>query len=222
MEYFEPLKQLFERHANPVYAAGAKKYMRNLSDFYGMGAPVRREILGNFLKKTGYPNAGMLKDVVDYTWAQPQREWQYAGMEILARFARSGAGEMLPLAEYMITHKSWWDTVDYIAPNIAGVVFKKNPELIAGQVESWMNSGNLWLQRSCLLFQLKYRNEVDIDLLFGLCEKLADHKDFFIRKAIGWSLREYSKRNPVAVLEFVNTRTLSPLSRKEALKRIKG
>jgi 3-methyladenine DNA glycosylase AlkD len=83
-----------------------------------------------------------------------------------------------------------------------------------------MGSENLWLQRSCLLFQLKYKLETDRELLFELCERLAGHKDFFIRKAIGWSLREYSKRNPQAVLWFVDSHSLSPLSYREAIKRI--
>jgi 3-methyladenine DNA glycosylase AlkD len=81
-----------------------------------------------------------------------------------------------------------------------------------------MQSGNLWLQRSCLLHQLRYNKTTDQDLLFTLCERLANHPDFFIRKAIGWSLRQYSKAFPEAVIDFVNTHELSNLSRKEALK----
>jgi 3-methyladenine DNA glycosylase AlkD len=107
-----------------------------------------------------------------------------------------------------------------VAPNIAGAIFRKRPERIADQIESWMNSGNLWLQRSCLLFQLRYRKDTDEALLFDLCKRLSVHKDFFIRKAIGWSLREYSKTNPAAVLDFANTHELSPLSYKEAVRLI--
>jgi 3-methyladenine DNA glycosylase AlkD len=141
-------------------------------------------------------------------------------MEITARLARKAGPGLLELATFMITHKSWWDSVDFISPNIAGVVLKKYPELIPDQVEAWMQSGNMWLQRTCLLFQMKYRMDTDKDLLFSLCVRLSGHKDFFIRKAIGWSLREYSKRNPTAVLEFVNTHTISALSFREAVKRI--
>jgi 3-methyladenine DNA glycosylase AlkD len=80
-----------------------------------------------------------------------------------------------------------------------------------------MQSGNLWLQRSCLLHQLRYKN-TDGGLLFDLCRRLADHPDFFIRKAIGWSLRQYSKTSSEAVIAFVNNNKMSNLSRKEALK----
>ena len=85
-------------------------------------------------------------------------------------------------------------------------------------IDSWLHSGNLWLQRSCLIHQLRYNKTADRALLFNLCEQLAGHPDFFIRKAIGWSLRQYSKEYPDAVIDFVNKHELSPLSRKEALK----
>jgi 3-methyladenine DNA glycosylase AlkD len=220
MEYLDPIRESFEQHADPGRAVQMSAYMRHKSAFYGIAAPIRKEISREFIRNNGLPGKEQLESLVDYAWKQPEREWQYAVMEILERFARKGDEALLPVAEFMITQKSWWDTVDYIAPNIAGAVLKKHPERIPYQTERWMNSGNLWLQRACLLFQLKYRNETDQELLFRLCERLSDHKDFFIRKAIGWALREYAKRNPGAVLEFVNSHTLSPLSRKEALKRI--
>jgi 3-methyladenine DNA glycosylase AlkD len=220
MEYFQPLKESFEKRADPIIAAGAKAYMRNISEFYGLGSPLRRELLQEFIKNNGLPHTDQLETLVHFAWSQPQREWQYIAMEITERLARKRDGMILSLAGYMITHKSWWDTVDYISPNIAGAILKRNPGIIHPQIESWMQSENLWLQRSCLLFQLKYRNETDQALLFELCERLSGHKDFFIRKAIGWSLREYSKRNPQAVVQFVDSHPLSPLSYREAIKRI--
>lgn len=220
MLYLEPLRVQFETHANPVYAAGAKAYMKNKSEFYGLGATLRREIQQEFLRQNGLPNPASLEELMEYSWEQPQREWQYIGMEIINKFAAKGGENLLKMSEYMISHKSWWDTVDYIAPNIAGSVLKRKPELIPGWTEKWMGSDNLWLQRSCLIFQLKYREKTDAGLLFEFCERLADHKDFFIRKAIGWSLREYSKRNPEAVLEFVNSHKLSGLSYREATRKI--
>jgi 3-methyladenine DNA glycosylase AlkD len=221
MEYLEPLRRQFIIHANPGRAAGAKAYMRNISDFYGLDSPLRRQLLKEFLKENGYPGRSKLDELVHYAWDQPQREWQYVAMEITKRIAWKGDPALLELSAFMITHKSWWDTVDYISPNIVGSILKQHPGIIPSLVEDWMNTGNLWLQRACLLFQLKYRNDTDSALLFRLCEELSGHKDFFIRKAIGWSLREYSKRYPKDVFDFVKTHVLSPLSQREAIRRIK-
>jgi 3-methyladenine DNA glycosylase AlkD len=216
--YFADLKNAFEEHADPVIAAGAKAYMRNLSEFYGLPSPFRRKLTKDFLSKSGYPPYEKLEDMVHFAWEQPQREWQYVALEILEKAVKKAGPSLLNLVEWMITNKSWWDSVDFVAPNIAGALFKKYPEIKIQYIEKWMQSGNLWLQRSCLLHQLRYNKTTDQDLLFALCERLATHPDFFIRKAIGWSLRQYSKYFPKAVYGFVNSHQLSNLSRKEALK----
>lgn len=216
--YFADLKSAFEKHADPIIAAGAKAYMRNLSEFYGLPSPLRRKLTKEFLAKSGYPPYSLLEQIVHFAWEQPQREWQYAALEIVGKYVKKADPCTLDLAEWMITSKSWWDTVDFIAPNIAGVLFRNHPETKTRYIEKWMQSGNLWLQRSCLLHQLRYNKTTDEVLLFNLCERLANHPDFFIRKAIGWSLRQYSKSFPEAVIDFINTHDLSNLSRKEALK----
>jgi len=118
----------------------------------------------------------------------------------------------------MVLHKSWWDTVDFIASHLMGSYFKTYPEYRQTFVDKWLDSGNIWLQRCALLFQLKYREQFDTELLVNIIHQLLGSKDFFINKAIGWILREYSKRNPQWVMEFINQTELHSLSRKEALK----
>lgn len=216
--YFDELAMAFEAHADPVIAAGAKAYMRNISEFYGIPSPLRNTILKSFIDKNGLPPDEDMERLVYYAWNQPQREWQYTMMQLVEKSLKRAEPAILQLAEWMIIHKSWWDTVDFVAPNIAGYLFKKYPDTRTAYIEKWITSGNLWLQRSCLLHQLRYHASTDQDLLFGLCERLAAHPDFFIRKAIGWSLRQHSKSSPEAVVTFVNNHPLSPLSRKEALK----
>jgi len=217
-QYFAELQIAFEKHANPVLAAGSKAYMRNLSEYYGLTSPLRRKLTKEFIARSGYPPYEQLEEMVHFAWQQPQREWQYVAMEIVEKSVKKADQSLLDLAEWMITNKSWWDSVDFIAPNIAGVLFKRYPEIKMQYIEKWMQSGNLWLLRSCLLHQLRDTKTADRALLFNLCERLADHPDFFIRKAIGWSLRQYSKVFPEAVIDFVNSHKLSNLSRKEALK----
>jgi len=121
----------------------------------------------------------------------------------------------------MICQKSWWDTVDLIATNLVGKLFQKFPELILYYITKWATSENLWLQRTTLLFQIKYKDKTDAALLFKLIESFAGHPDFFIRKAIGWALREYSRTDPQLVAEFVKNHQLSSLSTKEAVKLLK-
>lgn len=217
-QYFAELKSAFEKHADPAKAAGAKAYMRDKSEFYGLPSPLRRQLVKEFITKSGYPPYEQLEEMVHFAWEQPQREWQYVAMEILEKYIKKADQSLLDLAEWMITNKSWWDSVDFVAPDIAGVLFKKYPEIKMQYIEKWMQSGNLWLQRSCLLHQLRYNKTVDRALLFDLCERLANHPDFFIRKAIGWSLRHYSKSFPNEVNDFVNSHKFSNLSQKEALK----
>jgi 3-methyladenine DNA glycosylase AlkD len=217
-QYFAELRSAFEKHADPAKAAGAKAYIRNLSEFYGLPSPMRRQITKEFISKSGYPTYEQICEMVYYAWEQPQREWQYVALEILEKFVKKADSSLIDLTEWMITNKSWWDSVDFLAPNIAGVLFKNYPVIKMQYIEKWMQSGNLWLQRSCLLHQLRDNKTADRALLFDLCERLADHPDFFIRKAIGWSLRQYSKSFPEAVIDFVNNHKLSNLSRKEALK----
>lgn len=217
-QYFADLRNAFEKYADPAIASGAKAYMRNLFEYYGLPSPLRRQLTKDFIAKSGYPPYEYLVNMVQFAWEQPQREWQYVAMEMLEKYIKKADQSFLDLAEWMITNKSWWDSVDFVAPNIAGELFKKYPEIKMQYVEKWMKSGNLWLQRSCLLHQLRDNKTADRDLLFNLCDRLAGHPDFFIRKAIGWSLRQYSKAFPEAVIDFVNTHNLSNLSSKEALK----
>lgn len=217
-KYFLPLRMAFEAHADSDAAVNMSNYLKGKFPFYGISSPIRRQLQMKFYAEFGYPHANQLGDVIPYAWKEEQREWQYAGMELAVRFSRKPDENLLQLAEYMITHKSWWDTVDLVATKIAGAVFMKHQDLITPVTGRWISTDNLWLQRSALLFQLKYKNCTNPELLFSYILKCAGSREFFLRKAIGWALREYSKTNPGIVRIFVDSHELSPLSRKEALK----
>ncbi|MGM0479215.1 MAG: DNA alkylation repair protein [Bacteroidota bacterium] len=120
--------------------------------------------------------------------------------------------------ESLITEHSWWDSIDFIAPKIVGAHFLMFPEERRGKVDRWIKSGNIWLQRSAVLFQLKYKDKLDRELLSHIIHQLKDEKEFFIRKAIGWMLREYSKVDADWVQQFLRNTRLQPLSEREALK----
>jgi 3-methyladenine DNA glycosylase AlkD len=216
--YLFPLLSDFEAGRNPENAYWMKKYMKDQFEFYGVKTPERRAMVKSFLKKYGMPPAGEFKPVIMECWAHEYRDWQYVAVSLLLEYIKKPERDIIGLFEFMIVNKSWWDTVDGIAGWLVGPLFNKYPDLIGPKTDQWMNSGNIWLQRTCLLYQLNYKKNTDTEILFRFIEQLSGESSFWIRKAIGWVLREYSKTNPEAVLKFVNTHQLSPLSRKEALK----
>ncbi len=217
IDYLTPLIESFESKANPEIALQMGRYMRSLFPFYGIKSPERREIYKEFTKTNGLiPNANKT-EIVQLCWQAPQREYQLFAMELLGRTVKKESKNIIDLYEYMIINKSWWDTVDYIAINLAGVYFRNYPELIVEFTSRWMKSDNIWLHRSCILFQLKYKTQVDTKLLCSFISKLYKSKEFFIQKAIGWVLREYSKTNPAFVIDYVANNEIAPLSKREAL-----
>jgi 3-methyladenine DNA glycosylase AlkD len=122
--------------------------------------------------------------------------------------------------EWFITTNSWWDTVDHLASNVAGTYFTKWPENKYDLINHGNQSNNLWLVRTSIIFQLKYKNKVDADLLAQCILPHRNNMEFFIRKAIGWALRSYAEVNPTWVIQFVNDNELQPLSVKEALRKL--
>ncbi len=218
--YWVPLVEVFRSEGDPAIAIAQKAYMKDLFPFHGLKMPMRRQLVRDFLVEHGQPPSGEFETIVRNAWDQPEREMQYTAMELLAKVAKKAGPELLLLAEDLVLAKSWWDTVDFIAAHIVGTLLKRHPKEIAKWNKRWMGSGELWAQRTALLFQLKWGADTDQALLFANCTKLAGHKDFFIRKAIGWTLREYGKSEPDAVRHFVGTQTFSPLTVREALKHL--
>jgi len=143
-------------------------------------------------------------------------------MEFLNKSAKKADEKIIELYVYTITHKSWWDTVDFITSNLVGTYLKRFPEQRKTLTSQWMKSENMWLQRTCLLFQLKYKSETNTEILHQFISQLSGSNAFFIRKAIGWILREYSKTNPDFVINYVEKYPLSGLSKREALKWLKN
>lgn len=216
-KYLNILIDAFEKNADPDNAVKMEKYMRNKFEFYGINSPSRKEIYKEFKNLSGLITDKEKTEIVHWCWEAPQREYQMFAMEFLGRSAKKESEEIISLYEYLIVTKSWWDTVDYIASNLVGVYFMKFPTEIPKLTSQWMESGNIWLQRTCLLFQLKYKSKLDTKLLDSFIIELSHSKEFFIQKAIGWILREYSKTNSEFVVNYVQSNTMSNLSKREAL-----
>ena len=143
---------------------------------------------------------------------------QYFSLDLLSKYSRISLKEWIDLYEELLTKKSWWDTVDGLAASQVGGHFEKFPELIEPYTDKWMASDNIWLQRTCLIFQLKYKDQTDFELMKSFIRSLAPSNEFFIRKSIGWALRQYGKFHPDKVIKFVESQPMSNLSRREALR----
>ncbi|OYY20847.1 MAG: hypothetical protein B7Y69_09415 [Sphingobacteriia bacterium 35-40-8] len=159
-----------------------------------------------------------LELVMKELWALPKREFQYFAIDVLKKHKPLWTIHSIHLMEYCICEKSWWDSVDGIASDWLGGYFVQFPTLVPKVPTHWNSSSNIWLQRSSILFQKAYKANTQLALLSQYILHCKDSKEFFIRKAIGWALREYSKTNPVWVRQFVAENALSNLSTREALK----
>ena len=220
MDFVTQLETDFRQQADRNIAVNQEAYLQNQFELYGLPTPLRKEIQKPFLLKENLPNKKELPHIITELWSKPQREFQYFAIDLNRKYLKKIEFQDIELFELMITNKSWWDTVDLIATNLVGGYFKLFPEQIIPVTKKWMNSDNMWLQRTCLIFQLKYKEEIDTDLLTDYILQLKDTKEFFINKAIGWILREYTRKNPEWVIDFVNKYELSNLSKREALKLI--
>ncbi|HUI88077.1 MAG TPA: DNA alkylation repair protein [Anaerolineales bacterium] len=218
--YLSPLVALLNEHANPAQAVPMKKYMRGQFEYLGIKIPQLRTLSKMFNSQYGLPAIIDLDLIVHDLWNLPQREFQYLAVSFVERLRNELPPKFIKTMEYMIVNKSWWDTVDSIAGDAVGIHFQRFPAVREKYLAKWRASKNIWLRRSTILFQLGYKKETDFDLLCEvICENL-DSKEFFINKAIGWSLRQYARVDPKAVKKFVKATTLHPLSRREAMKHL--
>ncbi len=196
-----------------------RRYMKDQYDFFGVKSPARKNLqkeLKIHWKKLDNP---LLFSYAEALWQLPQRELQYMALDVLETRSKKWDKTYLNRIEQLILTKSWWDTVDALASNIAGAVFFKNPEIRMTWVERWNNSDNMWLNRSALIHQLRYKEDVNMELLFTLVESHINSREFFINKASGWALRQASKFYPNEVKKFISDHpNLANLAKREGSK----
>lgn len=215
--YSKDLMVFFRQHQNDENRPAMEAYMQNKFTFLGIKAPERNNLLKQFRMINGEPpNLNSIQDI----WDLKEREFQYIALAFLDRQHKKAEIERIKLYEQLVVEKSWWDTVDTIAGRLISFHFLKYPELIDEYANKWINDQNMWLNRVALLFQMKFKEKTDQERLFRYCKSMSQSKEFFIQKAIGWALREYSYIDPTAVEFFINQTELSPLSRREGLKQI--
>ncbi len=208
--------------ADPALAAPMRAYQRDRFPFLGIQTPARRHAVAALLKPalTG-PDALACAEAL---WRLPEREYQYVAVDLLNRNVRRLTPDDLPRVLALVREKSWWDTVDGLA-KVVGTILRQarrqRPDIQACMDDA-LSHPDFWMRRIALLHQLGWGQETDADRLFRYAAAHAPEREFFIRKAIGWALRDYARHAPDAVRAFVAAQgdRLSGLSRREALKRL--
>ena len=217
----------FARHglsegADPTKAASMAAYMKTDTPFYGAQKaarlPVHREAVRRFPpgSRTEYRQAVLA------LWNQPHREERYLAIDYAGSFPRYITVSSIPLYRGMIVEGAWWDFVDAIAIHLVGQVLLHQRDSTTAKVRAWIDDPDMWLRRSAIIGQIGHKQATDTCLLFDACERRMHEAEFFIRKAIGWALRDYAKTDPSAVVTFVTEHRgeLSGLSFREATKHL--
>lgn len=207
---------------SPERARGAAAYMKTKDPFFGVGAQPLRAVIRDLVKGHAPQDQAEYRAQILALWALPEREAKYAAIEWARNFKAFITLDALPLYERLVREGQWWDMVDAIAAHLIGPLLLNHRRTMKPVMEHWIRDDNLWIRRTALLAHLKHKGATDPKQLLEHCLRVASEKEFFIRKAIGWALREYSKTAPEVVRAFLETHRgdLSGLSYREGSKRL--
>ncbi|HJM33633.1 MAG: DNA alkylation repair protein [Candidatus Marinimicrobia bacterium] len=208
-----------ESHKNADNAHHMAVYMKNQFPFFGIKTPRRRAITQQWWQLQSFHSEHDLKTIMNDLWLRDEREFQYVACDTGKKYKRLWTPDSIPFLQQLICIKSWWDTVDVIACHMVGTVVRQYPEMVK-TMDCWIDHPNMWIRRSAILHQLHFKKLTNEKRLFSYCIKQMHETEFFIRKAIGWALRQYSYTAPQVVIQFVKKHRdgLSSLSVREALK----
>ena len=204
--------------ADPVAAPGMQAYMKSAMPFLGVAAPARAALLRELQPLLA--DRAAVRAATEALWDGAQaREERYVATALARRLAPEP--ERLPVHRHWIVTGAWWDHVDEIASRLVGPALRADPESVTPVLRTWIRAPDRWLRRTTVICQLGARDRTDLALLTEAIEANLDDGDFFLRKGIGWALRQHARTDPEWVRTFVATHpALSPLSRKEALKHL--
>ncbi len=214
------LRTALQEVADPATAAGMRAYMRDRFEFVGVKTPERRRASKQLVTASKRLDLDQLLGLVDELREQPHREFHYVASDVLRANDRRLPPEWIEPIRRWITTDAWWDTVDAIASPTVGTMVRSHPDLV-DVMDEWID-GELWLARTAIIHQLRFGDDTDEERLFRYARRRAGDPDFFIRKGIGWALRQYARTAPDAVRTFVDAHVdeLAPLTIREATKHL--
>lgn len=221
--FISQLDAALQAAANPQRAPAQQAYMKSAMPFLGITAPELRQLCAAAHKAHPFTDRQQWIETVMALWRGARyRERRYAALDLLQRpgYRHWLDVSLLPQLEELIVSGAWWDYVDTLAVNQFGSLLRQQPDIIRPLLRDWSVDDDLWKRRTAILAQLKFKADTDPQLLFELIEPSLPSREFFLRKAIGWALREYSKTDAGTVIDYVNANgdRLSGLSQREALK----
>jgi len=209
--------------ADPRRAAGMQAYMKSTMPYYGIRLPGVREIARHVFDAERMECDEWWATILELWRGARRREERYAAVYLLnlKRHAECLTPASMAMLEEMIVTGAWWDHVDELAM-VVGDLLRRYPKQIRPHMRDWSKDPDRWKRRVSIICQLKFKRDTDLELLYANIEPNLADKDFFIRKAIGWSLRQYAWTDPREVARYVreNASRLSGLSQREALKNI--
>ena len=214
---FNKLYEEMIQHKNEEQARQMSKYMLNKFEYIGIKTPERREIFKNFFKE--YKNGEKIDwEFVNKCWENKYREFQYVGADYLKNMKDKLTIDDIPKLKQLILKKSWWDTIDNLDMTIGALALKDSN--VNKILLEWSLDENIWLRRIAIDHQLLRKEKTNTVLLEKILKNNLGQNEFFINKAIGWALRDYSKTNPEWVRNFIeeNRENMAKLSIKEASK----
>lgn len=203
--FADTLIQTLEPLAKPARAVPMAAYMKGHFDFLGLSSPERRAAATPLIRAAQGMGADELIETAHALWLLPRREYQYVAIDLLTRYWKTLRYEDIDALLALVKQKSWWDTVDGLASIIGDIChaqLARDPGC-QRRMDLALADPNLWVRRVAMLHQNGWRGATDTDRLFGYATRLAPETDFFIRKAIGWALRDYARHDPAAVRAFL-------------------
>lgn len=197
-------------------------YMKTEMPFYGVKSPGRKQVLGELAADFPVEDVNAYRTSVAVLWRCPHREEKNLAVTWARRWRTFITPDNLDLYERLIVEGAWWDFVDEVAAHLVGKVLLDHPGEMTTVMYEWVESPDMWKRRTAILSQLRHGDATDEKMLFEFCLARCEEREFFIRKAIGWALRQYARTDPDAVRRFaVENRTrLSGLSFREATKHL--
>ncbi len=221
--YTARARQLLAEAANPAHVGPMAAYLKTTQPFYGVKKPALTVIFRE-LKPIAIPNGDTAIAIARDLYRGTHREEQYLGIELLLFHKRWIQRDYLPIYLQMVRDGAWWDLVDPIAVHLVGAVWSAHPAEVTRLADAWVTDPDPWIRRTSLIGVLRHKAATDTPRLFAACRTLASDRDWFVRKGMGWTLREYAKTDPVAVQDFLTAHwdALSGLTRSEASRHLRA